>query len=65
MKLTPDKWPSSLTHEFESEEALAEKVKIDSNITHVTVSSQKDENELSNVIDISRYSSKGKLLRVF
>ena len=66
LKLTPDKWPSALTHnEFESEETLAEKVKIDPNITHVLLSSQKDENDLSNVIDISRYSSKGKLLRVF
>ena len=65
LKLTPNKWPSALVpNEFESKEALAEKVKIDPNITHVMVNSEKRESELCDVIDISRYSSKDKLLRI-
>ena len=64
LKLTPDKWPSAqIQSAFECSEALAEKVKAEPKVTHVMVNSGKGDNELSNVIDISRSSSKGKLLR--
>ena len=47
---------------FECSEALAEKVKVEPKITRVMVNSGKEEIELGNIIDISRSSSKGKLL---
>ena len=63
LKLTPDKWPiAQMQSAFECSEALAEKVKAEPKVTHVMVNSGKEENELSNVIDISRSSSKGRLL---
>ena len=64
LKLTPEKWPSAqIQSAFECKEALAEKVKVELKVTHVMVNSAKEENELSNIIDISGSSSKGMLLR--
>ena len=64
LRLAPDKWPSAqIQSTFECSEALAEKVKVEPKITRVMVNSGKEEIELGNIIDISRSSSKGKLLR--
>ena len=63
----PENWPSVLPqNEFQTKEALEEKVKFEPKVTHVMVSTGTDPDvQLSNVFDISRFSSKGKLLRTF
>ena len=63
----PENWPIMLPqNEIQCKEALQEKVKFEPKVTHVMVSTDTDPDvQLSNVFDISRYSSKGKVLRTF
>ena len=58
-------WPSNIANnELEITEAMEEKIKVEPSITHAMVSSNsKEESQLSNIFDISRFSTRGKLLR--
>ena len=66
LKAQKCEWPFQKgADELENNDALKEKVKYETAVTHAMVSSDKEiQPKVNNILDIFRYSTKGKLLRV-
>ena len=65
LKGNPENWPKSPSgSELESESAMKEKLKNDPKITHsMLVSDISSQPRIDKILDLSRFSTKGKLLR--